>query len=117
MNTGPLRAIANGLAGDLTTWEEWDGSAWIAATSIPLNVSQRVFTNGFTVTVDVDIFGSIFQNHNNSAPSSVNNGGRFIIEGGIVMTGDVTNFGFGLEVVITTHRVTATLSVMFEDPR
>ena len=41
-NIGDFRSAQTGNWGDLTTWQTWDGSGWVAATSTPDSLSPAV---------------------------------------------------------------------------
>ena len=73
------------LISDLTQWEEWDGSSWVAASALP-SVGDVVYANGFNSVIDQswtvgEIRSTTFQG---TAAS-----GRFEIRGGgITFSGD-----------------------------
>jgi hypothetical protein len=43
-STGDYQSAASGNWGDLATWQTWNGSAWVAATSIPDSTSSALVT-------------------------------------------------------------------------
>jgi hypothetical protein len=81
------RAINTADYSDVAGWEfSTDGGLnWSAATQLP-TVADGVYANGFIKDVDVDSFASFYSNR----PSTgVVAGGRFNINSGVTMVGDV----------------------------
>jgi hypothetical protein len=56
-NTGDFRSVQNGNWGDLTTWQTYNGSSWIPASTIPDSTSSVAITilNPHNVTVAATI--------------------------------------------------------------
>ena len=83
------KAISNGNADTLGIWETWNGSAWVAAASLP-STSDDVYTNGYIVTITTS---QSYNSLNRSSLSSpvIAQGGQFQITGAneITLTGQV----------------------------
>lgn len=80
------RAISTGVASALARWEVWNGSAWVAASTLP-QVGDDVYTNGFTVTLDINFFASSYRN--GPLGIGVNANGTFILNAGVNIVGDI----------------------------
>lgn len=80
------RAVSTGVASDLARWEVWNGSAWVAAAVLP-QVGDDVYANGFTVTIDVDSYASIYSTRASVIPL-INAGGGFLALDNVTITGD-----------------------------
>lgn len=100
------RAISTGVYSDLARWEVWNGSAWVAAAQLP-TITDAVFANSYTVTIDVDSFASVYRT---SAATGSAAGGSFTVSDGVVVTGDiiagtttVMTFNAGVSAVYTLN--------------
>ena len=79
------KAIANGNADTLAIWETWNGSAWVAAGSLP-STSDDVYTNGYVVTITTSQAYNSWNRSSVAAPYNITQGGQFQIEGGNEIT-------------------------------
>ncbi len=82
-----FRAIANANASLLSTWERWNGTAWVAATELP-GLNDRVWANGRTVNINTDFLVFEMRNGTNGPPG-LTNGGFFDYTTGIIVSADV----------------------------
>ena len=73
------KAISNGNADTLGIWETWNGSAWVAAASLP-STSDVVYTNNFIVTVTTSQ-AYLSWNRSSLASPAITQGGQFQIDG------------------------------------
>ena len=78
------KAIANGNADTLAIWNVWNGSAWVAAGSLP-STSDDVYTNNYIVTVTTS---QAYKSWNRSSLASpaITQGGQFQIDGANAIT-------------------------------
>ena len=92
------KAIANGNADTLAIWNVWNGSAWVAAGSLP-STSDDVYTNSYIVTVTTSQSYKSWNRSSVGAPYNITQGGQFQIDGSNVITtqgtvnGSNANFG------------------------
>ena len=84
------KAIADGNADTLAIWETWNGSAWVAAGSLP-STSDDVYTNGFIVTVTTSQSYNSWNRSSVVAPYNITQGGQFQIDGAndILISGEI----------------------------
>jgi hypothetical protein len=84
------KAIANGNADTLVIWNVWNGSAWVAAGSLP-TTTDDVYTNGYIVTVTTSQAYNSWNRSSVAAPLSITQGGQFQIDGAnnLLISGEV----------------------------
>jgi len=85
------RAISTGVYSALARWQvSTDGGVnWSAALTLP-TIADGVYSNGFTITVDVDSFASFYSRQ---ASTGVSFGGVFNMTNNRTMVGDVMGPG------------------------
>lgn len=84
------KAVANGNADTLAIWQTWNGSAWVAAGSLP-STSDDVYTNNYIVTVTTSQ-SYLSWNRSSVASPVITQGGQFQIDGSnIIITQGVVN--------------------------
>ena len=83
------KAISNGNADTLSIWNVWNGSAWVAAGSLP-STSDDVYTNNFIVTVTTSQAYNSW-NRSSLASPAITQGGQFQIDGvnDILISGEI----------------------------
>lgn len=79
------KAINSGNADTLGIWETWNGSAWVAAGSLP-TTTDDVYTNNNIVTVTTSQAYLSWNRSSVAAPLSITQGGQFQIDGGNAIT-------------------------------
>jgi hypothetical protein len=71
------RRTATGNWSTLAQWNEWNGSAWVAAVALP-GAADRCFANNFTTTLDSPATITVAElNNSNSGPAGLTAGGTF----------------------------------------
>jgi hypothetical protein len=80
------RAISTGVASDLARWEFWNGAAWVAAVTLP-TLGDDVYSNGFTITLDIDFSANTVRH--TAPPNGGSAGGTFTFGAGSTLTADV----------------------------
>ena len=87
---GYYKAIANGNADTLAIWQTWNGSSWVAASSLP-STSDDVYTNNFIVTVTTSQSYLSWNRSSVAAPYNITQGGQFQIDGSnnILISGEI----------------------------
>jgi hypothetical protein len=105
-NVGDFRSVATGNWNTTTSWQTWNGSAWVAASSLPVNTSAVNIQSGNTITINTTGLAS--------GPLTVNGTLTYIptAAAGLTVTGsvDVTPTGSFTSPVSGTI-VTSTLSI------
>ena len=96
---GDYRSASSGVWFTATTWQTWNGTAWIAATSPPSTVNNVRILNGHTIIFDqsskpcldlvVDVGGKLYSNSNASNFFLNVNGDTLLCDG---MIGNPPNF-------------------------
>lgn len=82
------RAVTNGNFSNLTTWNVWNGSIWLAATSVPSS-SDEVFSNNFIINLDQTNITILRLSNNSNTTPSIAGGGYFTVNNSITL--NITN--------------------------
>ena len=69
------RAVANGNWDNLATWQDNGGGSFAASTVLP-GINDDVYTNTFTVNININIIVNSLRNHN---ATGITTGGGFVV--------------------------------------
>jgi cytoskeletal protein CcmA (bactofilin family) len=105
-NVGDFRSSATGNWNATTSWQTWNGSAWVAATSLPVSTSAVNIQSGNTITINTTGLAS--------GPLTVNGTLTYIptAAAGVTVTGSVVvNSTGSFTSPVSGTIVTSTLSI------